>query len=349
MATPTTTLAPPKPGLINIRQSLRIILLVLSPLLIFGVFLLLAGVNPITTYGSMVSSVMLTPYGWQEVMVRAAPYLLAALATIVPARAGLMNVGGEGQLMIGALTTTIIGLVIGPLFPAWINLPLLIVAGMLGGLLWALIPGVLRVYFNLNETICTLLLNYVAFLVISLFVHGPLKDPASFNWPFSPPLADSAKWTQVWGRAHFGILVAPIAAVLVWFIFSKTIVGLRLRVVGGNAEAAKRAGLHVSRTQILAILAGGALAGMAGMIQVTGVEGRLLPTTGVGFGYIGFLAAWIVAQNPLLAILSSIILSLIAVSGDTLQLSAGLPASSVNILTATVVLGVLAVLSARKK
>ena len=219
----------------------------------------------------------------------------------------------------------------------------------MGGLLWALIPGALRVYFNLNETICTLLLNYVALLVISVFVHGPLKDPASFNWPFSPPLVDAAKWIEIWGRAHIGILVAPLAAVIVWFIFNKTVVGLRLRVVGGNPEAAKRAGLNVSRTQILAMLAGGALAGLGGMIQVCGVEGRLLPTTGVGFGYTGFLAAWTVGQNPLLAIISSIVLSLIAVSGDTLQLGAGLPASSVNILTATVVLGVLGVLATRKK
>lgn len=349
MATSTPTLKTTKSGSDNTRQTLRASIFVLAPLLIFGIFLMLAGVNPIETYGSMVSSVMLTPYGWQEVLVRAAPYLLAALATIVPARAGLMNVGGEGQLMIGALTTTIVALVIGPMFPAFINLPLLILAGMLGGLLWALIPGVLRVYFNLNETICTLLLNYVAFLVISVFVHGPLKDPASFNWPFSPPLVDAAKWQQVWGRAHFGLLIAPLMAVLVWFVFTKTVVGLRLRVVGGNVEAAKRAGFHVNRTQMLAMLVGGAFAGLAGMVQVTGVEGRLLPTTGVGFGYIGFLAAWIVGQNPLLAILSSIILALIAVSGDTLQLSAGLPASSVNILTSTVVLGVLGLLAARRK
>lgn len=342
----TSTQAPPLPkpkfGPFSGRGTLGVLGVIVMPLLVFGLFMLSVGVNPIETYASMVSAVVFSSYGWQEALVRAAPYLLAALATIVPARAGLMNVGGEGQLMMGALMTTIIALLIGPRFPAFINLPLLMLAGALGGLIWALIPAVLRVLFNLNETICTLLLNYVAFLVISVFVHGPLKDPQSFNWPFSPPLADSAKWLQVAGRAHIGILVAPIAAVIVWFIFSKTFVGLRLRVVGGNTEAAKRAGINVSRTQILAMLAGGAMAGLGGMIQVCGVEGRLLPTTGVGFGYTGFLAAWMVGQNPLLAIASSILLSLIAVSGDTLQLGAGLPASSVNILTAAVVLGVLA-------
>ena len=316
--------------------------LVLGPLIVFGAFMLAVGVNPIATYASMITAVAGSAYGWQETLVRAAPYVLAALAAIIPARAGLVNVGGEGQLMLGAVTTTFAALWIGPYLPQAINLPVLILIGAFGGMLWAAIPAVLRVRFNLNEVICTVLLNYVAWLVIGILVHGPLKDPASLNWPFSPPLDDAAKWPLVAGRAHIGILVAPIAAVLVWFVLSKTVIGMRLRVVGGNPEAARRAGFNVSRAQIGALLAGGAMAGIAGMIQVCGVEGRLLPTTGVGFGYTGFLASWIASQNPLLAIITGTLLAFIAVSGDTLQLSANLPASSVNILTAAVLLAVLA-------
>ena len=326
-----------------IKRPITIALLILGPLLIFALFLLLVGANPIETYVAMLSNTLGNMQGIGEVAVRAAPLLLAALATIVPARAGLINVGGEGQLTIGALTSVALGVAIGDQLPMWITLPLLAIAGMVGGLLWAAIAGVLRVRFNLNETICTLLLNYVAFLVVGMFVNGPLKDPASFNWPFSPPLVDSARFPLLGlSRAHWGIFIAPVVAVLVWFVTSKTFIGLRMRVVGGNPEAAKRAGIHVSRVQLMAMLVGGALAGLGGMIQTSGVEGRLLPTTGVGFGYAGFLAAWMAGQHPLWAIGSALLLALIAVSGDTLQLAASLPASSINILTAAVLLTVLA-------
>lgn len=316
--------------------------MVLGPIFVFGLFMLAVGVNPIETYLSMVTAVAGSAYGWQETFVRAAPYILAALAAVIPARAGLVNVGGEGQLMLGAVFSLFVGLWIGPYLPQPLNLLILMLFGALGGLLWAAIPAFLRVRFNLNEVICTVLLNYVAWLVISILVHGPLKDPASLNWPFSPPLEDAAKWPLIAGRAHIGIAVAPLAAIAVWFVLSKTVVGLRMRVVGGNTEAGRRAGFNVNRIQIGALLAGGAMAGLAGMIQVCGVEGRLLPTTGVGFGYTGFLASWIAGQHPLLAIVMGTLLAFITVSGDTLQLSAGLPASSVNILTAAVLLAVLA-------
>ncbi len=317
--------------------------LIVMPVVLFGLFLALAGQNPLDAYIAMLSNTLGTTNGLGETAVRAAPLVLAALATIVPARAGLINVGGEGQLMIGALTTTAMAMVLRDALPIWLTLPILAIAGAFGGLLWAGIAGALRTRFNLNETICTLLLNYVAVLVVGFFVHGLLKDPASFNWPFSPPFADAARFPELPGsRVHLGILIAPIAAIVVWYMTSRTYLGLRLQVVGGNAEAARRAGINVARTQLIAMLIGGALAGLAGMVHVSGVEGRLLPTTGVGFGYTGFLAAWMVGQNPLLAIGSATVLSMIAVSGDSLQIAANLPASSVNVLTAMVLLGVLA-------
>ena len=315
----------------------------LGPVAVFAAFLLAVGTSPLDAYRAMLRSAGGDLYGLGEVAVRAAPYVLAGLATYLPARARLINVGGEGQLAVGALATTSAAVALGDRFPSWVILPILGLAGAFGGAMWSGLAGALRVRFKLNETISTLLLNYVAFLSVGYFVHGPLKDPASFSWPFSPPLVDAARFPTLAGtRAHLGLLLAPLAAVILWYLVSRTYWGLRLRVVGGNLEAARRTGINVARVQFVTMLLGGALAGLAGMLVVAGVEGRLRPATGVGLGYIGFLAIWMVSQHPLWLLGSSVVLAMIAVSGDALQITAGLPASSVNILMSLVLLGILA-------
>ncbi len=322
---------------------LRWIMLIVAPLVIFAIFMLLVGVDPLQTYAAMVSSSLGDFYGISEVLLRASPFILTGLATAIPAQVRLINVGGEGQLAIGALVTTFAAVALGDRFSAWVTLPLLFLAGAFGGALWAGVVGILRMKLKVNETIASLLLNYVAALTIAYFVHGILKDPASFNWPYSPPLVDAARLATIGGtRLHWGVLVAPIAAIIAWYVISRTFWGLNIRVVGGNGEAARRAGLPVARIQLWLFVLGGALAGIAGMLEVAGVEGRLRPTTGVGYGYVGFLAAWMAGQSPLGVIAASILLSILAVSGDSLQITAGLPASSVQILMAMVLIGVLA-------
>src|SRR5439155_24329045 len=132
------------------------------------------------------------------------------------------------------------------------------------------------------------------------------KDPASFNWPFSPPIADAMRFPTLFdSRVHLGILLAPIAAVIFALVLSRTYWGLRLRVTGGNPQAARRGGINVARKHLMVMLIAGALAGLAGVLQVVGVEGRLRPTTGLGFGYSGFLAAWMAGQHPLWLLASS--------------------------------------------
>lgn len=349
---PTSTSSP---VLARLRRSLpwatllRWLLLALGPLAIFALFLLTVGADPIKTYRAMYFSALGDGFGLAEVLIRAAPFVLGGLATALPARTRLVNVGAEGQIALGALATTFAAMAIGNRFPAWVTLPALLVAGAAGGAVWAGIAGLLRTRLAVNETISTLLLNYVGALVVIFCVHTVLKDPESFNWPFSPPFADAARWVTIGNtRLHWGVIVAPIAALLVWYFLTRTHWGLHLRVVGGNPEAARRAGFNVERIQLLVFIAAGALAGMAGMLEVAGVEGRLRPTTGVGFGYVGFLAAWMVGQHPLGLIASSLLLAVLAVSGDALQITARLPASSVNILMAFVLIGILARVGKRK-
>ncbi len=317
--------------------------LALGPLFVFALFLLAVGADPVETYRTMLLSSLGDWYGLSEVWLRATPFVLTGLATALPAQARLVNVGAEGQMAMGALATAALGALLGDKLPMPLALAALLAAGALGGLVWAGVAGFLRTYLRLNETISTLLLNYVATLVVAYFVHGLLKDPDSFNWPFSPPLADSARLLTVGGtRLHWGVLLAPTAAFLVWYLLTRTFWGLRWRAVGGNPQAARRAGLDVARIQLVIFLLAGALAGMAGMIEVAGVEGRLRPTTAMGYGYVGFLAAWMAGHHPLWLLGSSLLLAVIAVSGDALQITAGLPSSSVNVLMALVLVGVLA-------
>jgi simple sugar transport system permease protein len=280
----------------------------------------------------------------QDTLIRATPFAFTGLAVAVPARAGLVNIGGEGQFTMGTVATTAAVLALGGHLPAAVLLPILAVAGMLGGLAWAGICAGLRVTLNLNEALSTLLLNFVAPLILAYFVFGPWKDPASFNLPLSEQYPDDAR-LPVYGltRMHAGILLAVAAAVVVWVVLDFTRWGFRTRVVGGNPEAARRSGVPVKRTMFIALAAGGALAGLGGMVEATGIEGVLRPGIGVGFGYIGFLASWLVGHRPLAILGSALLLAAISVGGDSLQINHGLPSTSVYVLMALVLLVALAI------
>ncbi|WP_424766940.1 ABC transporter permease [Paenibacillus sp. sgz302251] len=304
-----------------------------APFILFGLFLLLYDVNPIVLYGSMLSSTFGDLYGFGEVLIKATPIILTGLAAALPARAGMINVGGEGQLAIGALFATWFAVFYLNSMPAWIGIPLMLLAGALGGAVWASITAVLKVKGNLNETISSLLLNYVAAFTVGFFVHGLLKDPDSFNWPFSPEISSALRLPIINGtRLHFGIAIAIALVLVVWFVLKRTRLGFRIRVLGSNHLAAERAGFKVKWMQFGVLLAAGALAGTAGMIEIAGIEGRLRPATGVNYGYLGFLAAWMAWNSPLRLTITAFILGMITVAGNSLEISSGLPSSSVHIL-----------------
>jgi simple sugar transport system permease protein len=280
----------------------------------------------------------------QDTLIRATPFVFTGLAVAVPARAGLVNLGGEGQFTMGTVSTTAGVLALGGHLPATLLLPTLALVGMLGGLLWGGICAGLRVAVNLNEALSTLLLNFVAPLILAYLVFGRWKDPQSFNLPLSKQYPDDAR-LPVYGltRMHAGILLAVAAAAVVWLILDFTRAGFRARVVGRNPEAARRSGAPVGWMMFIALAAGGALAGLGGMVEATGIEGVLRPGIGVGFGYIGFLASWLVGHRPLAILGSALLLAAISVGGDSLQIDRGLPSTSVYILMASVLLVALAV------
>ncbi|MGB1583419.1 MAG: ABC transporter permease [Solirubrobacterales bacterium] len=277
------------------------------------------------------------------VVTRSAPFILAALAVALPARAGLINVGGEGQLFLGAIMGAAVAKIVGDGLPTVVMIPLLLVAGVVGGALWVGVAAFLKAAFNVNETIATLLLNYVAFYVLSYMVNGILKDPQSYGFAIGAPIPDAARLPAIGSTTvHIGIVLAIAMTVLVWLLLDRSRWGFRAKVVGGNPEAARRGGFAVNRTVVAALLMGGAIAGFAGAVELAGTEVQLRAQMAAGFGYIGFLCSWMVAHRAAWIPAGATLLAAISVYGDSLQLDYSLPAATVYVVMAVIVLFVLA-------
>lgn len=328
-------------GPLSVGALLRFGSALLIAMLVFAAIILSDGINPLSTLQLMWDASVGTEFGRTEVLVKVIPFGLCALAVAIPARVGLINVGGEGQFYIGAWAASGAVLYLGA--PGWALIPVAFVAGAIGGGAWAGIVALLRVKGKVNEAISSLLLNFVAVQFVNYFVYGPWKDPDGPKWPFSPKFPDAAMLPMVYGdRLSIAILFVAAGVVAMFLILRYTRVGYEARVVGGNPVAAERAGIPVGRYLIGALILGGAVAGVAGMAEVTGIQGRLRPGISVNYGYVGFLAAWLGGHRPVGIVLACLLFGAISVGGDSLQLGLNLPGSTVNILMALILFAVLA-------
>lgn len=322
----------------------KFVLSVLAAMLVFAVLLLVIGKNPILVYAQIFEGTLGSTYGWSEIIVKMIPFILCALAVSIPARLGLINVGGEGQIYMGAIFAGFAALQIGDALPTIVLIPVLCVIGMIGGALWGGLCGLLRAYAGLNETISSLLLTYIASLTMDFLVSGPLKDrsTAALGQSYSKLFPDSAQLPTFFDtRINLGIIFALIAVGFYFWLFNYTRWGYKMRVVGGNPEAAKRSGIRVRQYIVLAMMLGGAFAGLTGMIEVIAIQGRLRGGISNGYGYVGFLVAWLAAQKPGLIVFMAALLGLISFGGDTIQIVSSLPSSTVNILMALILFFVL--------
>lgn len=295
-------------------------------------FFLAIGKPPLRTLTDMVLFAVGDRYSLSETLVKTAPILLCALATIVPARLGLVSVGADGQLFVGAIFGTAVVLSFRTA-PAAVLLPAVLLAGMIGGALWGFLPGLLRGRLDANETIITLLLNYVGALLVNALVFGPWKDPANLGWPATITFPATATLPGLFGtRAHYGLLFGLIAAVTFGILFARSRWGRELAVLKGNAKVGRMIGLSFSRQTILVMSLGGALGGLAGICEVAAIQGRLQPGISVGYGLTGFLVAWLSGHNAIIAIVVSFLIGGLTAAGDSLQLYAKVPAASATIL-----------------
>ncbi|MET0540998.1 MAG: ABC transporter permease [Variovorax sp.] len=306
-----------------------------------AVFFLCIGTSPPAMLGEIARSAWGDGYALGESLLRATPILLCALATIVPARAGLISVGAEGQLYFGALAGTALLLSVGTPSGLWL-LPAILLAGAIGGALWALVPALLRVGANASETISTLLLNYVAALLVTWLVYGPWKDPRSQGWPASIEFPPAARLPLLFeSRVHAGLILAVVLALLLHLLITRSRWGLELDVMRSNPRAALLAGFGQKRRIVLALLAGGLLAGLAGIAETASVQGRLQAEFSNGAGLSGFLVAWLAGNSALRAIAWAFVVAGLLAAGDGLQMNANIPSSATLVVQGLLFVAVL--------
>ena len=317
-------------------------LALLASLLLFGAFVALFGKNPFDLYFYMYQGAFGTWFSWQNTLTRSAPLILTALCTALPAQLGMVIIGGEGALLIGALAATAVALAM-PAAPPVVVQVAMALAGLASGGLWIAFAGGLRHYRGVNETISSLLLVYIALALLNQLVEGPMRDPTSLNKPSTREIGAVNMIGTIPGTdIHWGFAFGIVAAVLAYVLIYHTVFGFAARVAGGNVRAAKVVGLAVGPlVLIICFLAGGA-AGLAGMVEVAAVQGRANANLAVGYGFTGILVSFLARHNPLAVIPVAILLGGIGASGGLLQRRLGLPDASVLVLQGIIFVTVLA-------
>ena len=303
----------------------------LGAMLLFGMFVTLTGRDPLQVYQLIYIGAFSDAFSWQNTLQRAAPLILTALAVALPAQAGLTIIGGEGALVMGGLAASTI-----PLFvpgPPLLVQVLMAAAAMLAGGIWIGLSGYLRHYRGVNETIASLLLSYIAIALMNHLVEGVLRDPASLNKPSTKPIGDANMLGNLPGiDVHVGLAFGIILCLVFYVVVRHTSLGFATRIAGGNVRAARLAGLPVGALILWTCVAGGAAAGLAGMVEVAAVLGSANATLVAGYGYAGILVSFIARHNPLAIIPVAILIGGIGAAGSLLQRRLGLPDAAMLVL-----------------
>ena len=315
-----------------VNQALLPVGAIASALLVFGVLVWLAGVNPVEVWLLLFKGAFGDWFSWQNTLQRAAPLMLTALCVAIPARAGLTIIGGEGAFVLGGLACAALAQLL-PLPANIAGTALVCVAGAIAGGLWIALAGWLRQFRGINETISSLLLAYVAIGIFKHLVEGPLRDPSSLNKPSTFTLAEGLRIGGIGGSdVHWGLVLGVLACLAAGLWLRVTPSGFSLRVVGGNPRAAQLVGLPASRLILLACALGGAAAGLAGAVEVAAVHTNANASLIAGFGYAGILVAFIARHHPVAVIPVAILFGGFGAAGSLLQRRLGLPDASVLLL-----------------
>jgi general nucleoside transport system permease protein len=290
-----------------------------------------------------------------ETLTRSIPLIFTGLAAAVAFRAKLWNIGAEGQLYMGALAAVAVSMAFGPADPfaevdpgalgsqAWFMLPASLVAGAIAGALMMLGPTVLKLNFGVDEVVTTLLLNFVVLLFVSWMLEGPMQDPMGMGWPQTIPVAEAAELPKLVPRTrlHVGLVIGVAFALLMWLLISRSVWGYRVRAVGLNQRAAAFAGIPVWRVMLTVGALSGALAGLAGAVEVAGAKGYVTADLSPGFGYTGIVVAMLAQLNPLGVIASSLFLSAVFVGADSMSRELGVSSYLADFVVATALLTML--------
>jgi ABC-type uncharacterized transport system permease subunit len=306
---------------------------VIAAALLFSIFLLILGNSPIEFFSLLWFGGFGTQFSWTNTLVRSGPLIFTALCVAIPARLGMVVIGGEGALVLGGFAAAAIAI---PLL-AWASpamvMPLMLIAAIVTGAVWIGLVGVLRHYRGVNETISSLLLFYIAVAIMNFFVEGTLRDPGNPNKPSTAPIGDANMIGYIPGTdVHWGFAVAILTAVAVWVLMNRTKFGFAARITGGNIRAARAQGLPVGRLVVVCCMIAGACAGLAGYFEVAAIQGRANASLAAGYGFTGILVAFLARQNALAIIPVAIFLGGIAAAGGIIQRRMGMPDATVVVL-----------------
>ena len=284
------------------------------------------GHNPAAVLYAFFVQPISSAYGLAELTIKATPLVLCAIGLSFGFRANIWNIGAEGQLTLGAIAGGGLALWAGDDASVWF-LPAMIIASLLGGAAWAAIPAYLKTRFNANEILTSLMLTYVAILLLSYLVHGPWKDPDGYSFPQSRMFADSVllPLLTMGTRLHLGAPIALLLALAAWWVMARMFVGFQIKVVGLTPAAAGLAGFSVRRLTWITLLTGGALSGLAGLFEVAGPIGQLLPSISPGYGFPAIIVAFLGRLHPLGILLAGLLIALSYLGGETVQIELGLP------------------------
>ncbi|HEY4973934.1 MAG TPA: ABC transporter permease [Steroidobacteraceae bacterium] len=286
------------------------------------------GKNPLAAFYVFFVEPVSSIYGVGELLLKATPLMLCALGLAISYRANVWNIGAEGQLTLGAICGGGVGLLFGPALGHWAQ-PMLLAAGVLGGMAWAAIPAFLRSRFRTSEIFVSLMLVYIAQLLLSYLVHGPWRDPAGQNFPQSQPLADNALLPALLDgtRVNIGFVIAVLLAAVAWWFVAASAAGFRMRVGGLAPAAASYAGISERRNIWLAMMISGGTAGLAGVCEVAGPIGMLQPVVSPGYGFAAIIVAFLGRLHPVGVVLASFLMSALYLGGESAQMELQLPAS----------------------
>jgi simple sugar transport system permease protein len=330
----------------------------LAALLVGAIMLIILDVNPLVAYGALLNGAFGSSNALAETLVKATPLLLVGLGICIAYRGNVINIGGEGQMIVGAIAATWFGLRYTNM-PGWLMITLAMLLGALAGAVWGGIPGVLKAYFNVNEILSTVMMNAIAVQLLNFVLTGPMIDPIQSEKASQIP--QTARLEEVYRlprlvptRLHLGALIAVGLAILVYFLLWRTTLGYRIRSVGQNKFASRYAGIKVERYIIIALMLSGALAGLAGVTQVYGVNFRMITDGSTsGFtgraGYNGIVAALFGSLHPIITIPASILFGALLVGANTMQRVTQVPSALITALNGLVVVFVVSSEIWRKK
>jgi simple sugar transport system permease protein len=318
------------------------VLSLVAGLMFISLIFLLSGVNPLYAIFKIFSGSFGSFYGIKETITKAIPLMLIGGGLAVAFRAKFWNIGAESQLLMGAIFGTWVGLNWGPHLPYYLIIPLMFIAGFIGGGLWGAIPAILKIRFAINEVISTLMMNYICAEFLTFLIVGPWKGKTKFGFPYTDDFPASATLSLLPGsRIHYVTLIlAIVVLVLLGMFIFRTRFGYEVRVVGENPDAAKYAGINFFKTTLMIMIISGGVAGLAGVGEVAGLHHHLSYPDAIssGYGFTAIIVAWLAKLNPYYVILSSLFFAGIMVGGDAIQISLRLPAATVAVFNGTLLM-----------